>query len=63
MINKWAAPALVALVVGVLGALTPGCYNDWAFVRAARNQQETQLQQQLRQALDENAKLKQAVPK
>ena len=48
----------VALVMGVLGAVTPGCYADWAFVRSVRQQQQTQLQQQVKALAEENAQLK-----
>lgn len=50
---------LAALVTGCAGALMPGCYADWSFVRSARLQQQTHLERQLKALSEENAKLKQ----
>ena len=49
---------VIALAVGVAGALAPGCYADWAFVRHARNKVEPAMQQQIKALSEENAALK-----
>lgn len=53
---------IIVFVVAVLGVLSPGLYADWAFLRAARNQVEPQLQQQLKQAQAEIQRLQKLVP-
>lgn len=58
MTKQLALGLAAALAAGILGALLPGCYADWSFVRSVRTQQQTQLEQRLKVLSEENARLK-----